>query len=727
MPGADFGKFSEIPSDAGQKNRNFLQKIPISIGELEIRDASIILKSGGMDFPLPVSMNIKPVVKKDDEQLPAYDVHCRLHPKLTGLFPGFRCESQIDVHAVYDMATSDADLRLTLSDTDIGYKGVCLQNFQGDIPLVINVARKGNVIRMNFNRLCVTSPFPVELSIDEDSPFCVQLAKDGLNAEGRINVLFRKELMDDDSRFQMKLEQTESLPLHVKGEKEGERWRFSLNTSGLSNPLNFHGEAEHIAVKPASLSVDGEGRGASGDFQFAADLSTIRYTSGNSQITIPRFSVSGDALVGGAGGYSIKGIVQTADAEFVSEKFRAGKIEAKIPFEWPYPSVKKEDVLFRDDKDRYFNICEMSYSGVNIGTIAAEPYQDGAGLRYAGLFKELFPGLRVNFTGMVGYDDKNNFVSKVDFHCAEPGKLLQCELPRFAPQLTGLSFEGNVNITGSCSFTGDDMTSAGVITMQNAKISVPRSRMAIEGIDVNLHIKDFLNFRSEPDQILSFRRFAWGDIEMTGGEAVFVVESASSLFLKRSSFLWCGGHVYTHGLHLKSDSEGVDVICYCDRLKLATILQQFHLADAEGEGAVNGRIPVSYKDGKLTINDGFLYSTPGEGGTIRFDTDTLIPDAAGAGQSIQMQIAHEALKNFTYDWAKLSLQSAGEDFFVRLQMDGRPAGLLPFGFNTKFGLVKVEGEPRAHFQGILFHFNFRLPLDKMLYYGTGMSDLLQSQ
>ena len=91
-----------------------------------------------------------------------------------------------------------------------------------------------------------------------------------------------------------------------------------------------------------------------------------------------------------------------------------------------------------------------------------------------------------------------------------------------------------------------------------------------------------------------------------------------------------------------------------------------------------------------------------------------------------MQIAEEALKNFKYDWAKLSLLSEGDDLMIRMQMDGRPADLLPFGFSKEMGLVKIE-QPRAHFQGIRFNINFKLPLDKMISCGSGLSGLMQNK
>ena len=204
-----------------------------------------------------------------------------------------------------------------------------------------------------------------------------------------------------------------------------------------------------------------------------------------------------------------------------------------------------------------------------------------------------------------------------------------------------------------------------------------------------------------------------------------IPKTITSIFLKKSSFFWCGGNVYTHGLRLKPGNDGLDIICYCDRLRLATVLKQFHLASAEGEGSVNGRLPISYKNGEIKITDGFLYSTPGEGGIIRFNTETLIPGAAGIQKGIQTDVALEALKDFHYDWAKLSLLSKGEDLHVYLQMEGEPVNLLPFSYTKKSGLVKAKGEPKARFQKILFHFNFTLPIDELLHYGAGLGELLQ--
>jgi len=83
-----------------------------------------------------------------------------------------------------------------------------------------------------------------------------------------------------------------------------------------------------------------------------------------------------------------------------------------------------------------------------------------------------------------------------------------------------------------------------------------------------------------------------------------------------------------------------------------------------------------------------------------------------------MDLAREALKDYDYSWAKLSLTSEGEDILLKMQMDGKPAKTLPFVYNKDLGgFIRVEADSEgSHFQGIRLDVNFRLPLNKLLQY-----------
>jgi len=159
---------------------------------------------------------------------------------------------------------------------------------------------------------------------------------------------------------------------------------------------------------------------------------------------------------------------------------------------------------------------------------------------------------------------------------------------------------------------------------------------------------------------------------------------------------------------------------YCDRLNLARVLGQFGAAAAEGSGTVSGRIPIRYAKGELSFDDGFLFSTPGAGGKIHLTGTELL--TAGippeTPQFAQMDLAREALKDYDYSWAKLSLTSEKEDLLLQMQMDGKPARTLPFVYRKDIGgFIRVEADSEgSHFQGIRLDVNFRLPLNKLLQY-----------
>ena len=83
-----------------------------------------------------------------------------------------------------------------------------------------------------------------------------------------------------------------------------------------------------------------------------------------------------------------------------------------------------------------------------------------------------------------------------------------------------------------------------------------------------------------------------------------------------------------------------------------------------------------------------------------------------------MELAREALKDYDYSWAKLNITSEGEELLLQMQMDGKPAKMLPFVYKKDIGgFMKVEANAKgSKFQGIRLDVNFRLPLNQLLQY-----------
>ena len=98
----------------------------------------------------------------------------------------------------------------------------------------------------------------------------------------------------------------------------------------------------------------------------------------------------------------------------------------------------------------------------------------------------------------------------------------------------------------------------------------------------------------------------------------------------------------------------------------------------------------------------------------------------GTVQHAQMDLAREALKDYTYDWAKLRILTEGEDILLKMEFDGKPAAPLPFVYKKEIGgFARIDaGSKGSHFQGIHLNVNFRLPLNEIMQY-KGLMNLIK--
>ena len=243
--------------------------------------------------------------------------------------------------------------------------------------------------------------------------------------------------------------------------------------------------------------------------------------------------------------------------------------------------------------------------------------------------------------------------------------------------------------------------------------------MTLEGIDLAVHLADLFELKSAPQQRLKIERLVLGNLVADRLKVDFQLENPQTLFIEKAGLDWCQGRVNAAALRIHSGKPDYRLTFYCDRLNLAQLLKQLGAAEASGSGSVNGRVPISWVNRRLTFDNGFLYSTPGQNGTIRLTgTQALLAGLPpGTPQHTQLDIATEALKDYSYQWAKLHLQSEGDILLLKLQLDGRPNRLLPFVYDQTLGQFKrISGTGQAEFKGISIDLNFRSPLNEIIHY-----------
>jgi hypothetical protein len=210
-----------------------------------------------------------------------------------------------------------------------------------------------------------------------------------------------------------------------------------------------------------------------------------------------------------------------------------------------------------------------------------------------------------------------------------------------------------------------------------------------------------------------------GELKARNLDVDFQIEDRRTLLLEKVGLQWCEGRINTAAIRIVAGKEDYDVTLFCDRLDLAMVLEQLGVAQAGGDGTVNGRIPVRWVNGRLSFDNGFLYSTPGRSGKIQLKgtREILAGIPQGTPQYTQLDIATEALKDYTYQWAKLNVQSKKDILLLKLQLDGKPNRLLPFAYNQESGqFTRVKGEGQAEFKGIGVDLNFNIPLNEIIHY-----------
>lgn len=397
--------------------------------------------------------------------------------------------------------------------------------------------------------------------------------------------------------------------------------------------------------------------------------------------------------------------------------FAAGAVALRLPLVWPAPG--------RHDSGR-LTVAGIRAGGRAIGSMAATLRQEALGLRFSGhLDTPLLPKLRVPFAGTASLDTGSaalDFsVDRYDLPAGfDPGTL--------TPALAGVAVSGTLAIEGGATFDDTGLrTRLGLFVSDGAMAFGSEQRsgekeggVRLEGIRLFFESPDVIEFRSAPAQVLTIDRVSAAGIEMTEAVIAFQLEPGGVTLVERARFEWCGGHVESRAFRVVPGHDEYDVTLHCTGLRLSDLLAQLGLARARGDSTLSGELPVSWRNGQITFHQGFLHSTPGEGGFIQVEglDDLVAAVPEGTAERSQLELARAALGDFEYKWIRLRADTVDRDLLVRLSLDGKPADILPFVYRKDIGgFVKIEGDiGGSHFQGVRLDVNFTLPLDRILLY-----------
>lgn len=387
-------------------------------------------------------------------------------------------------------------------------------------------------------------------------------------------------------------------------------------------------------------------------------------------------------------------------------KDATAKLSLTLPVAWPTPAAAPGTLQ-----------AEVQWKKHALARLSARITQGPRGFDLGGRAELPLVGIHADLRGFLDFfsPEQTQLHVQADQTVVLPGRLA-----RVFPALASLSGSARLNASAALQLGSGQPRIPARLAIAQCTLRHETAKMALENGTLDLAFADLATVRSMPRQRFSFQRLQLGSVELEAGEIHFQVEGPQSLFVERCDFRWAQGRVGTQSFRINPDVEDYTVELYCDRVRLAQALAQLGMPQVRGDGTANGRIPVHWTRGALSFDNGFLYSTPGENGVLQVDAGGMLtvgipPDTPQFGQ---VDLAAEALKNFIYQWATVTMNTEGRELVVSLQLDGKPATPLPFVYDRDIGgFARVSASsPGSNFQGIRLDVNFRLPLDQLLHY-----------
>jgi hypothetical protein len=698
----------------------------LSIGRLEIRNAVVVFEYKGKTLRLPIELEIFPG-KTDRNTWRGEVLECILR-----MYPGGQ------------KIVFEANIHMKKEQVLLGFDttSIHLGRFADFANLIPGLILSGEV-DINGQASFQFRPFKIS-----SASACCEF----INTEIAYNN-FKLQTLQNTQK------EKHPFKIEING-RGGKEWKISgtarnckFRVNGLeigSNPPIFtvSGNGEHAkdfatynvlapdvkvnstfgTIKIPSISLKGNTR-LSKSMKKGREFATFELKARDTDLVtawantkIPMVSLTGKLWEEKEQVLHVDGVFKFEDTGITDSK-RKTKIDGMcgiIPLQWPFKGTGK--------KGKY-SVNRLRWRNRNLGSVTGTVQQKGSGLVFKGVhISSLLPDLSINFTGKAGMLSSNDYGVGIHFELKDYKTVSDVDLGQFVPSANGVTFNGEFGLNGDLTFDNTGIKSSLNVHLNNATLMLKEKGAAIHGIQTSLFLTDLFQMRSAPEQKLCFEKALFGELNIHDGNIEFQIESARSFFLEKGGFGWCDGNVYVQAMRIYPKITDYNLVLYCDRLKLAMILEQFGAVNAEGQGTVSGRLPIIIHNDKIRFTDGFLFSTPGEGGTIRL-TGTEILTAgipANTPQYAQIELAREALKDYDYDWAKLNLMTEGENVLLRLQFDGKPARPLPFVYKKEIGgFARVEPDIKGSvFQGISLDVNFKVPLNKILHY-KDLLDMIQ--
>ncbi|MCB2217488.1 intermembrane phospholipid transport protein YdbH family protein [Desulfofustis glycolicus] len=492
-------------------------------------------------------------------------------------------------------------------------------------------------------------------------------------------------------------------------------WQLAIDgRAGDQKPLTIPGVPATITVPAANLHADLTGR--------------PHHLSARIDLELPQIELIHDAITTNLSGTTVRLLVEHRDDEtsgdlhgavnrvlLPGQAMELGGLELKLPYILAPPDTTGDEV----PRAGSLAIGSISRQDTLLGDFSATLHQRSARIDLDGALQAAFPPRpRLYLTGSV-----RPAAGTFELSWQLPSTAVDAALlPNIAGIPKQLGFTGTLTADGSLQRHAGRLGGLLTASLRDGTLTQDERRLNISDLDCSLTLPHLPEIRSAPSQRCTAARIDIGNLHFGAADISYRLEDLRTLFIEKSRVDWCRGTLESSSVRLSTINPEIDTVLYSSRINFAELLNQFGFDQTEGDGALNGKLPVKWSGDQLHIDDGFLFSTPGAGGIVQFTNTDLLRQGIGTVQQAgSLGYSLKALEDFAYNWSRLSFNSFGDELLLTMELDGRPRTPLPYAF--KNGAL-VEAQQGKLDYPIRLDINLRLPLAELLRVGYDVKSIM---
>lgn len=283
----------------------------------------------------------------------------------------------------------------------------------------------------------------------------------------------------------------------------------------------------------------------------------------------------------------------------------------------------------------------------------------------------------------------------------------QISIPVRLPE-NGITYQ-NLNLKGNLHFnlkykSLDTDSLIAEISLQEGNASL--ENMYAEKIQGKLQF-NLLNLFASPTQIIHIETLNYPPFKFENSRLSLRLLNENTLFVDSFQSSWCEGKLTAQSFEVKKNPLSIQMDLLCDHIKAKELLTLFPQKNLSASGEFYGRLPIVFKNNKIYLKDGFLYTTP-DGGFIKAES-FLLSSLANDNPELkkQLKLADTALQDFNFEKIQFKISGTQDNISLLYHIKGNSnkKGIPPVDLK-----ITVEGAIQALVNQLL-KINQKMTLD----------------